>query len=94
MRNGFNGLIGIIRNKMGMNPMEGTYLFLNRQRTLMKILVWDRHGYWIYSKRLEQGVFQRPDNSISDLSYEELFMMLEGIDFSSIKRRKRYGKSV
>lgn len=94
MRKSFNGLIGIIRNEMGMNPLEGMYVFLNRSQTLMKLLVWDRHGYWLFYKRLEQGRFQRPFSLDNRLPYEELFMLLEGIDFSSVKQRKRYKREV
>lgn len=90
MRKSFNGLIGLIRNEMGMNPLDGVYVFLNRSHTLMKLLVWDRHGYWLFYKRLEQGRFQRPFHGNRQLNYNELFMMLEGIDFSSVKQRKRY----
>ena len=90
MRKSFNGLIGLVRNEMGMNPLEGVYLFLNRSQTLMKALYFDRHGYWLFYKRLEQGRFQRPFHGDVRLSYNELFMMLEGLDFSSIKQRKRY----
>jgi transposase len=94
MRKGFNGLIGLIRNEMGMNPLDGTYVFLNRSRRLMKLLVWDRHGYWLHYKRLDQGCFQRPICPNSELSYDQLFMMLEGIDLSSVRRRKRYKKEM
>ncbi len=53
MRKGFNGLIGLVRNEMGMNPLKGAYVFLNRSCTRMKILFWDRHGYWLFYTRLE-----------------------------------------
>lgn len=62
----------------------------------MKILVWDRHGYWLLYKRLEAGRFQMPPAETSDnpeainITYEQLVLIIEGIDLASVKRRKRY----
>ena len=77
------------------NPTSGdVYVFLNRRRDRMKLLLWDRTGFWLFYKRLEQGTFQLPmlpsDHASLELRYEELMMILEGIDLSSIKRRRRY----
>jgi transposase len=63
----------------------------------MKILIWDRHGFWLLYKRLEAGRFQIPSVETDDtpaeglaVSYEQLLMIIEGIDLSSIRRKKRY----
>lgn len=70
------------------------YVFLNRRRDRMKLLLWDRNGFWLFYKRLEQGTFQLPTNfaeqSSLELRYDELLLILEGIDLASIKRRPRY----
>ena len=61
MRKGFDGLCGLVHDKMDMNPMDGSvYLFINRQRNRMKMLVWEMGGFVLYYKRLEQGTFELP----------------------------------
>ena len=95
MRQGFDGLSGLVISQMNRNPLSGdVYLFINRRRDRMKLLIWDRTGYWILYKRLEQGRFQVANHHLSSneipLSYESIIMLLEGIDLSRIRRRKRY----
>lgn len=97
MRKSFDGLVGLIRNNLKMDPVDdGIFVFINKMRDKMKILLWDRHGYWLLYKRLEAGRFQIPpiENGYAAeglcICYEQLIMILEGIDLSSIKRRKRY----
>lgn len=98
MRKSFDGLCGLVISQMGGDPTSGAvYLFLNRRRDRLKLLVWDRNGFWILYKRLEQGRFQipifQPGRNEIRLPYEDIVMLLEGIDLTSIKRRKRYQKS-
>jgi transposase len=98
MRKGFDGLSGLVISQMNRNPLSGdVYLFINRRRDRMKLLIWDRTGYWILYKRLERGRFKFSSihNSQADvhLSYENIIMLLEGIDLQRIKRRKRYRMS-
>jgi len=95
MRKSFNGLFGIVSNALRSDPLSGdVYVFIDKRRDRLKLLFWDKGGFWIFYKRLEKGTFQRPvsasENDSVDLSYEELVMMLEGIDLNTIKRRTRY----
>lgn len=95
MRKSFNGLFGIVTEALKSDPLSGdVYVFINRRRDRLKLLFWDKGGFWIFYKRLEKGTFQRPfsepDTSSVNLSYDELVMMLEGIDLNTIKRRTRY----
>ncbi|MBX2936838.1 MAG: IS66 family insertion sequence element accessory protein TnpB [Saprospiraceae bacterium] len=62
MRKGFDGLCGLVHDRMDMNPMDGSvYLFINRQRNRMKMLVWEMGRFLCYTtKRLEQGTFELP----------------------------------
>jgi transposase len=97
MRKSFDGLCGIVTAHLEQDPTCGAvFLFLNRRRDRIKLLVWDRNGFWILYKRLEQGRFQIPVTDTEKkellLPYETIIMLLEGIDLSSIKRRKRYQK--
>jgi transposase len=98
MRKSFDGLSAIITGAFKKDPIaDGIFVFVNRSRNQMKLLVWDRHGYWILFKRLEEGRFQMPPDDCTGtdaqtlrISMEQLMFIIEGIDLSSIKRRKRY----
>ena len=59
MRKGFDGLSGLVRQKMDSDPMDGSvYLFINRRRDKLKILVWTDGGFVLYYKPLENGTFE------------------------------------
>jgi transposase len=95
MRKSFSGLCGIVINVMNRRPENGhLYVFINKRRNRMKLLLWDRHGFWLFYKMLERGEFQLPvgysDKSAYSLAYEQLMMIIEGIDMSTVKRKKRY----
>ncbi len=95
MRKGFNGLSGIVSNSMSSNPMDGSvYLFVNRRRDKLKILVWNQGGFVLYYKRLEQGTFELPGSRQEgmklQMSWETLVLMVRGIRLEKIKRKKRY----
>lgn len=98
MRKSFDGLGGIVNNLMGGNLFSGdVFLFINRRRDCMKLLVWESNGFWIFFKRLEEGTFEFPlskegSNEVQ-IKWEELIMILEGIKLNSVKRRKRYIQS-
>ena len=95
MRKGFNGLGGLVTNKLGQNPLSGDiFIFVNRTRTMIKILVWDQTGFAIWYKRLEQGTFEIPQiektqNSV-EISRQKLMLILEGISLKSVQNRKRF----
>jgi transposase len=95
MRKGFNGLWGLVLNGMVLNPLCGYwFVFINGNRTHVKILHWEGDGIAVYYKRLEKGTFRRPsarlDSLNSELSSEELYLILGGIDFENTKKRKRF----
>ena len=84
MRKGFDGLYGLVRDHLGQNPQSGhLFLFTNRPRTRLKVLVWDGSGLWVCAKRLERGRFVWPqaDNGTVGLTRAQLSMLLEGIDW-------------
>jgi transposase len=69
---------------MNASPVDGNiYLFCNRQRKILKALYWDRNGFCLWQKRLEKHKFPWPQNdeAARAISYKELKMLLEGIDF-------------
>ena len=95
LRKGFDGLSGIVRNHLLRDPLSGdAFIFINRRRNLLKLLVWDQTGFVIYYKRLESGTFELPRRKNGSKSIvvrrEELVMILEGISLEKVKRRKRF----
>lgn len=97
MRKGFSGLGGLVRQHAGHSLMSGdAFIFVNRRRDRLKLLLWEPTGFALYYKRLEQGTFELPEfggQESLELGWAELAMVLEGIEIKSAKRRKRYGKS-
>lgn len=97
MRGSFDVLAGQVR-RMALNPQDGhLYVFTNGRKTLMKVLFFDRSGWCIFSKRLEQGTFQIPAVPAGQqqlaIDPAMLGMILEGVDLSRAPRRKRYGQN-
>lgn len=93
MRRSFDGLSAQVKQQLMADPLSGhLFVFINRKRTHMKILFFDRSGYCIWAKRLEQGRFHLPQTSDikHSLSWTELKLMLEGIDVKTTRQRKRW----
>jgi transposase len=92
MRKGFEGLYGMVRDRLELEPLSGhLFLFSNAQRNRLKLLFWDGSGLWVCAKRLEKGRFRWPQAASGQvkvmLSHEELAMLLGGIDLAGSKRR-------
>ena len=93
MRKGFNGLSGLVRQHVKHDLLSGdAFIFLNKRRDRVKLLVWDRSGFVVWYKVLEQGTFELPaaENDSLEMSWTDIQLFLEGIDIKSVKRRKRY----
>jgi transposase len=95
MRCGFDRLADLARSVTGEDPLSGQlFIFRGRSGDRLKILRWDRDGYCLWYKRLEEGVFKLPRVQAGEASLElkpsELAMLLEGIDLASVKRGNRY----
>ena len=94
MRKGFDGLYAAARDVVGQDPFSGhLFGFANRRRDTVKFLVWDRSGFAIYAKRLERGTFEWPKEEGRERRIEmrsrDLFALLEGLDLSTARWRKR-----
>lgn len=93
MRNGFDGLAGIVRNHLEKDPVSGdVFVFLNKNRTHIKLLFWDGDGFALYYKRLERGRYSLTTSCgrAKELKREELLMLLEGLSFAELKQKKRF----
>ena len=93
MRRGFDGLAELARLKMGCEPLSGhLFVFTNRRRTRLKILLWDGSGLCLYSKRLERGTFRWPAAAPGEVKVrvgaEELALLLGGLDWPQTRRRR------
>ena len=95
MRKSFDGLQALVRDILELDAFAGhLFVFANRRRDRVKILYWDRDGFAVWAKRLEQGTYAMPFDESSEkrreITAQELGALLSGIDLSQAKRRKRY----
>ena len=99
MRKGFEGLYGMVRDRLQCDPLSGhVFLFANARRNRMKLVFRDGSGLWVCSKRLEKGCFRWPESSDSAgkvvLSHEQFALLLGGIDLAQTRPRRWYRKPV
>lgn len=95
MRKGFDSLCGIVRNELDKQLMNGdAFIFINKPRTHIKLLVWEKDGFTIFYRRLEKGTFEVPvfdlDAKSMQITTDQLNFILQGISLKEIKYRKRY----
>ncbi len=90
MRKSFDGLCGIIRSHLHADPLSGSlFVFVNRRRSMVKLLYWDRDGLALWYKRLEKGCFSLPARCPEDghIERRDLAMLLEGIVPKNVEKR-------
>ena len=97
MRKSFRGLCQLTESVLKEDPASGHwFVFINRRGDRLKLLGWDGQGFWIWYKRLESGVFERPAVDARQAQLEvdvtQLSLIIHGIDLRSAKRRRRFGK--
>ncbi len=95
MRRSFDGLHAMASGAMQMDAFAGhLFVFANVRRDRVKILYWDRDGFAVWAKRLEEGTYAMPFSDGGEMrreiSAQELGALLSGIDLCQAKRRKRY----
>ncbi len=101
MRCGIYSLAGLVRNELLQNPLNGNvFIFIGKRSNQIRLLQWDKDGFALYNKRLEQGTFQWPkgktesanQNQVASLllTDQELMLILRGIQLESVKLRKRF----
>jgi len=95
MRKSFDSLCGIISSELDKNIISGdVFIFINKLRTYLKLLVWETGGFSLFYRRLEQGTFELPvfdhDCRSMAVSADQLNFILKGISLKGINYRSRY----
>jgi transposase len=95
MRKSFDGLSGLVQSELKRDPLSGAvFIFLNRRRNQIKLLLWEGDGFSLYHKRLEKGSYELPACSTNETSMsieaDQLLLLLKGISLRHVYRRKRY----
>jgi transposase len=97
LRRSVDGLMALTRDRLGLDPLTGhLFLFRNRRGDRLKILVWDRSGFWVLYKRLERGTFAWPGEESAtpfEMRASELALLLSGMDVSTTRRRRWYERA-
>jgi transposase len=99
MRKGFEGLFGIVRDRLLIDPLSGhLFVFCNARKNRLKILFWDGNGLWVCAKRLERGRFSWPsqgdENGKVRLSQDQLSMLIGGIELEQTRHKDWYRKEI
>jgi transposase len=84
MRRSINGLAGAVQERMRGDPLSGNlYVFCNRRRSIIKALYWDRTGFCLWLKRLEQDRFRWPrdERECMEITPEQMDWLPRGFDF-------------
>lgn len=97
MRKGFDSLCGIVTAGLKMDALNGSvFIFINKKRNQLKLLLWEGDGFAVYYKRLEKGTFEIPDSngesSSTSVTAQQLQFILQGVSLQKIHFRKRYQK--
>lgn len=98
MRKGFDGLCGLVKTAMALDALSGAvFIFLNRRRNQVKLLLWEGDGFSIYQKRLERGTYELPLSSDTSPSVvveaRQLQFILQGVSLKKIVYRPRLQKT-
>ena len=99
MRKSFDSLQALVRDHLELDAFAGhLFVFSSRRKDRVKILYWDRDGFAVWSKRLEEGTYAVPfgdggEERQREITAQELGALLSGIDLSTAKRRRRYQRN-
>ncbi len=97
-RKAHDGLVAIIRDQLGEDVFAGgIFVFLNKRRDRVKLIVWDGNGLWLHYKRLEKGTFKWVATGTSNkvaMTRADLSMLLEGIDLKAGRFRPHFAEGI
>ncbi len=97
MRKGFDSLSGIVTSQMLLDALSGSvFIFMNKRRSHVKLLLWEGDGFSVYYKRLEKGTYEMPAGNSSSstvtIDARELQFILQGVALRKIYLRPRLKK--
>lgn len=87
-RKQLDGLVYITATDLGKQPNDGAiYIFRNKQKDKLKLLMWDRNGFVMGYKRLETGRFEFPGEETGhiQLNWEQVYLLVSGLQMSALK---------
>jgi transposase len=98
MRKGFDSLSGLVSSGMQLNALDGSvFIFMNKKRNQVKLLLWEGDGLALYHKRLEKGTYELPQTTSESfslsISAQQLQFILQGVSLQKIRFRIRYKKT-
>ena len=92
MRKQFDGLAALVQSKFGFRANNGElFVFINRKRTMMKVLYYSKGGFCLWSKRLERGLYQKLSSLTHQhpLTWTQLQCLIDGIDWQKAPQKRR-----
>lgn len=95
-RKSCDGLAAVVSGVLEQDAMSGhVFVFFNRHRNRIKVLVWERNGYWLHYKRLERGTFEGLQRKSAgaphvECTAHELHLLLRGVDMQKLKYRRHF----
>jgi transposase len=89
MRKSINGLSILVSEVLKENPTsEQLFVFRNKSSNKIKLLYWERDGFWLFYKRLEKSRFKFPKMGEKiQMTMTQLRWLLDGLDISQVKER-------
>lgn len=99
MRKGFEGLYGLVRDRLQCEPLSGhVFLFCNARHNRLKLIYWDGSGLWVCAKKLSRGRFRWPEARAGEvkvtLTPEEFALLIGGMDLEQAKLRRWYRREI
>jgi transposase len=99
MRKGFEGLYGLVRDRLQCEPLSGhVFLFCNARHNRLKLIYWDGSGLWVCAKKLSRGRFRWPEARAGEvkvtLTPEEFALLMGGMDLEQAKPRRWYRREI
>ena len=96
-RKAHDGLCALVRDEFKDDPFSGdVFVFHNGAKDRVKLLLWDRNGFWLLYKRLEQGTFPfdvRDAGARVEITRAQLAMMLDGLEWKSARKFSHYAST-
>jgi transposase len=97
-RKAHDGLCALVRDQFGDDPFSGdVFVFFNGAHDRIKLLLWDRNGFWLLYKRLERGTFPfavEGEGARVEIERAQLAMLLEGMEWKNVRKSLRFARAV